>query len=64
MKQSISVNRKLVGLMKRNRGGTKRFFPQLDLYLNEELKFLMASKRKACHFTSNYHMGTSMNPIN
>lgn len=60
IKQAIPKNRRLIGVLKRDRNGLKRFFPQFDLYLTEELKYIMTSKRKACFCTSTYHMGSKI----
>ena len=57
------MNKKLVAILRRNRAGTNKLYPQFDLFMNEELKYLMNSKRKPFHLTSNYFLGTSIEPV-
>lgn len=62
-KDSISKNRILAGTLKRNVYGSERFSPRFDLYLNDELTYLMNSKKKAWRLNSTFMMGTSTDPV-
>ena len=50
-------------ILKRHRSGIQWFNPRYDMFFFEDMHFIMSSKRKSCHLTSNYHMGVKKEPV-
>lgn len=62
-KDLIGKNKVLAGTLKRNIYGSERFSPRYDLYLNDQLTYLMNSKKKTWRLNSTFMMGTKIDPV-